>query len=89
MEKIKDIPCKQYCTDHWEVYQKFIPADKHRRSKLQTYTIESYNALFRHYLVRFHRKTKCYSKKIKMIELSVRLLIDMLNNRNKIKISFD
>lgn len=81
--KIKNIPCRHYCTDAWEVYQKLIPAHKHTISKASTYTIESYNALFRHYLARFHRKTKCYSKSIKMIEASVLLLIITLNQRNK------
>jgi insertion element IS1 protein InsB len=54
-EKIKDIPCRRYCSDYWEAYRAFIPADKHIASKKETYTIESYNDLFRHYLARFHR----------------------------------
>jgi len=87
-EKIKDIPCQCYCTDHWEVYKQFIPAEKHRCSKAETYTIESYNALFRHYLARFHQKTKCYSKAVHMVEVSVLLLIFELNHRNFLKLSY-
>jgi insertion element IS1 protein InsB len=82
-KKIKNIPCKHYCTDYWEAYQQFIPASKHLISKAETYTIESYNGLFRHYLARFHRKTKCYSKKEQMVEYSVLLLIIHLNQKNK------
>ncbi len=87
-EKVKNIPCKQDCTDHWEVYKNLIPAEKHICSKAETYTIESYNGLFRHYLARFHRKTKCYSKSIRLVEISVLLLILSLNQRNKIKLSY-
>ena len=87
-EKIKNIPCKHYCTDDWEVYKQFIPKKKHICSKAETYTIESYNALFRHYLARFHRKTKCYSKSVHMIEVSALLLISKLNHRNSSKLSY-
>jgi len=88
-EKVKNIPCQRYCTDHWEVYKQLIAAEKHICSKAETYTIESYNALFRHYLARFHRKTKCYSKSVHMVEISVSLLIFELNRRNFKKLSYD
>ncbi|MCP3659341.1 MAG: IS1 family transposase, partial [Bacteroidetes bacterium] len=32
-------------------------------------------SLFRHYLARMRRKTKCYSKCVKMLEHSIRLLM--------------
>ena len=37
-------------------------------------TLESLNANVRHYLARFRRKTRCYSKCPKMVELSLFLL---------------
>ena len=40
----------------------FIPPEQHIQSKEETYTVASYNSRVRHYLARFKRKTKCYSK---------------------------
>ncbi|MCP3658948.1 MAG: IS1 family transposase, partial [Bacteroidetes bacterium] len=37
-------------------------------------------SLFRHYLARMRRKSKCYSKCVKMLEYSIRLLIAKRNN---------
>jgi len=49
--------------------------DAHKTSKAQTTHIESYNANVRHYLARFRRRTKCYSKSERLVELSLYLLI--------------
>ena len=46
--------------------------------KKETYTVESYNSRVRHYLARFKRKTKCYSKSVEMIEISLNRLIKKL-----------
>ncbi len=62
-------------TDYWKPYKSFVPKNKHIKSKAQTYTVEGYNSLFRHFLARFRRKSKCYSKSQKMLEYSVKLLI--------------
>ncbi|CAK0778101.1 hypothetical protein CCP3SC1AL1_950010 [Gammaproteobacteria bacterium] len=43
-------------------------------TKAETSLVESKNALLRHYLARFHRKTKRYSKAIDMIKHSTILL---------------
>ena len=48
-------------------------------SKAETFTIEGYNSRIRHYLARFKRKSKCYSKAIHMIEKSLKLLMLKLN----------
>ena len=53
----------------------FIPNDIHMQSKAETYTVEGYNSLFRHFLARLRRKTKCYSKSKKMLLYSVMLLM--------------
>jgi insertion element IS1 protein InsB len=68
-------------TDHWQSYQEFIPRAQHLQSKSQTYTVEGYNSLFRHFLARLRRKTKCYSKSKQMLELSVRLLMAQWNKQ--------
>jgi insertion element IS1 protein InsB len=69
-----------FASDHWRSYEEFIPSEKHLRSKKETYTVESYNSRIRHYLARFKRKTKCYSKSDYMIEISLNLLMLKLNN---------
>jgi insertion element IS1 protein InsB len=48
-------------TDYWQPYQAFLPAEIHSQSKAQTFTVEGYNSLFRHFLARLRRKSKCYS----------------------------
>ncbi|HCR75634.1 MAG TPA: IS1 family transposase, partial [Chryseobacterium sp.] len=40
-----------------------------------------YNSRIRHYLARFKRKTKCYSKKQFMLENSLKLLFLKLNKQ--------
>ncbi|MBL0700060.1 MAG: IS1 family transposase, partial [Desulfosarcina sp.] len=51
------------------------PSEMHIQSKAETYTVEGYNSLFRHFLARLRRKTKCYSKSQKMLQYSVMLLM--------------
>ncbi|MBL0717563.1 MAG: IS1 family transposase, partial [Desulfosarcina sp.] len=51
------------------------PSEMHIQSKAETYTVEGYNSLFRHFLARLRRKTKCYSKNQKMLQYSVMLLM--------------
>ena len=72
---------EQIMTDYWEAYVGVIPPDKHTQSKAETYTVEGYNSLIRHYLARMKRKTKCYSKSLKMLELSLLLLTLKLNKQ--------
>jgi insertion element IS1 protein InsB len=62
-------------TDYWQPYQLFIPPELHTQSKAQTFTVEGYNSLFRHFLARLHRKSKCYSKSMNMLLYSVILLM--------------
>jgi insertion element IS1 protein InsB len=79
-DKIKDLSINCFATDYWKSYEEFIPVEKHLQTKAETYTIESYNSRIRHYLARFKRKTKCYSKVSYMIEISLNLLMLKLNN---------
>ena len=73
-------------TDYWKPYEKFIPASMHIQSKAETFTVEGYNSLFRHFLARLRRKTKCYSKCQKMLEYSVKLLMAKWNDQLSILI---
>ncbi len=79
-EQIKNISVSKYCSDYWKSYEEFIPAQKHVQMKAETYTVEGYNSRIRHYLARFKRKSKCYSKAKHMAEKSLKLLFLNYNN---------
>jgi insertion element IS1 protein InsB len=70
-----------FASDYWKSYDEFIPAEKHLQTKKETFTIEGYNSRIRHYLARFKRKTKCYTKAEYMIEIYLNLLMLKLNNK--------
>ena len=65
-----------FCTDRWKIYRTLIPSDRLTQSKKETYTVESLNANVRHYLARFRRCTRCYSKCPLMVELACYLLFE-------------
>ncbi len=60
-EEIKDKVTKNACTDYWKAYENFIPKEIHIQYKKETYTVEGYNGLFRHFLARLRMRTKCYT----------------------------
>jgi insertion element IS1 protein InsB len=67
-------------TDYWKPYENFVPPALHtqantRRAQDETYTVEGYNSLFRHFLARLRRKSKRYSKSKDMLKYSVMLLM--------------
>lgn len=64
------------CSDYYDVYGKYNIAEKHYMTKKETSLVESFNSLIRHYLARFNRKTKRYSKAIDMIKNSILLLFN-------------
>ncbi|MDR3232778.1 MAG: IS1 family transposase, partial [Planctomycetaceae bacterium] len=68
-------------SDYWRSYEEFVPPEKHWQTKAETYTVEGYNARIRHYLARFQRKTKCYSKAEYRIEYSINLLLQKPNKK--------
>ena len=73
-------------TDYWKPYEHFVPKEKHIQSKAETFTVEGYNSLFRRYLARLRRKTKCYTKKLKMLQQAVIML--MLKRNNQLSILY-
>ena len=79
-EQISGLDVGYYCSDYWKSYSEFLPKSKHVQTKAETYTVEGYNSRIRHYLARFRRKGKCYSKAKHMIEKSLNLLMMKLNN---------
>jgi insertion element IS1 protein InsB len=60
-------------TDHWKAYAEFLPEEMH--TKAETYTVEGYNSVLRHFLARLRRRSKCYTKSLEMLKYSVLLLI--------------
>jgi len=78
-EAIKSPLLAHAMTDYWAPYTQFIPSALHTQSKAETFTVEGYNGLFRHFLARFRRKTKCSSKSESMLRLSVMLLMAKWN----------
>ncbi len=68
------------CTDYWKPYESFVPGEQHVQSKAETFTVEGYNSLFRHFLARLRRKSKCYTKAAYMLAHSVKLLMFKWNN---------
>jgi insertion element IS1 protein InsB len=66
-EKVSHISCPRHMSDHWEAYEKFLPKEKHTASKKETFSVEGMNSLIRHFLARFRRKTRCYSKSVDMV----------------------
>jgi len=68
------------CTDYWKAYEDFVPKEQHVQTKKETFTVEGYNSLFRHFLARLRRKTKCYSKAKYMLVHSIKLLMFKWNN---------
>ena len=78
-EKIDDKKIGAVMTDYWKPYEHFVPPEKHTRSKAETFTVEGCNSLFRHFLARLRRKSKCYSKSEDMLRYSVLMLMAKWN----------
>ncbi|MDD4522400.1 MAG: IS1 family transposase [Methanosarcina sp.] len=79
-EKLKQKEIGEVMTDHWKTYTEFLPESIHTQSKAETYTVEGYNGILRHFLARLRRKAKCYTKSLEMRKYTVILL---MKNRNK------
>lgn len=76
---IKSPLIAQVMTDYGEPYKQLVPSEQHIQSKAEPFTVEGSNSLFRHFLARFRRKTKGYSKSETMLRYSVLLLMAKWN----------
>jgi insertion element IS1 protein InsB len=72
----KKYKIKILATDGYDAYQKYRIADRHIITKTETCLVESKNSLIRHYLARFNRRTKRYSKAFDMIFNSIFLFFN-------------
>ena len=75
-EKIKHLDAIFY-TDHWEAFKAVIPKERHVIGKKHTITIEQNNSNTRHHLGRMTRRTKVVSKTKEMVDLTMRLWINV------------
>ena len=85
-DTIRQVSVGCYYSDYWKSYTEMLIGENHIQSKAETFTVEGYNSRIRHYLARFKRKGKCYSKAEHMIEKSLNLLMLKLNNELSILI---
>jgi len=62
-----------FYTDNWDAFIKVLPQERHVIGKEHTVAIERDNSNTRHHLGRFTRRTKVISKKVEMVDLSIKL----------------
>ena len=79
LKMIEKFNIKIYYTDGYKAYNEMIDKSKHIIGKNFTTNIESFNSLIRHYLARFRRRTRCYSKSLSMVYCTVLLFINKYN----------
>mgnify|MGYP003313047507 CR=1 FL=1 len=79
-KQLKGLPTMGCGTDFLKTDEHLIPLVFHHQRKRFTTQIELLNCRLRHYLARLHRRTLCYSKSKRMLEISLTLLIHKLNN---------
>lgn len=74
-KQIGTIPIGRYASDYLRAYENIIPRELHLQGKQYTSMVENFNGRLRHYLARFHRRTKYYSKSIEMMQCHIRVFI--------------
>ena len=74
--KHKGYKVKILCSDGYEGYKYYQLAQRHIVTKAETSLVESKNSLIRHYLARFNRRIKRYSKVFDMIFASLVVLFN-------------
>jgi len=72
-DKVKHIRDCIFYTDNWSVFAEVLPPERHVVGRAHTSAIERDNSNTRHHLGRFTRRTKIVSKKITMVDLTLKL----------------
>jgi len=67
---------KQYYTDDWGTYKRYLDSKEHEIGKANTQKIERKNLNLRTWIKRLTRKTICFSKCEKMHDIVIGLLIN-------------
>jgi IS1 family transposase len=78
-DKLKGKMIWEVMTNHWRAYAEIIPDAIHTRFKAETYTVEGYDSISRHFIARLRRKSKCYTKSLEMLKYSILLLMKYRN----------
>lgn len=69
---------KNYYTDDWGSYSRKIPSESHKVGKTNTQRIERKKLTLRTRIKRLARKTICFSKSIRMHDIVIGLVINIL-----------
>jgi len=72
-DKVKHLKECIFYTDKWSVFADVLPPERHIVGKAHTVAIERDNSNTRHHLGRFTRRTKIVSKKVAMVDLTLKL----------------
>lgn len=73
-EKLKHLKDCTFYTDDWAPFAKVLPAERHVIGKKHTIAIEQNNSNTRHFSSRFTRRTKVVSKRVAMVDLTLKLI---------------
>jgi insertion element IS1 protein InsB len=79
---------EQYYSDALPVYRQLLyyPGEHQMMwDKSQTYSVEADNAELRHYLARFARRSRCFSRSVHALRAAVRLFVYCWNRRQLYK----
>lgn len=71
--KVKHLTGCIFYTDGWDAFAAVLPRERHVVGKTYTVSIEQDNSNTRHHLGRMTRRTKVVSKKVEMIDASMKL----------------
>jgi insertion element IS1 protein InsB len=72
-DKVKHNKDCVFYTDDWPAFKHVLPHDRHIVGKTHTTAIEQDNSNTRHHLGRFTRRSKIVSKKVAMVDLTLKL----------------
>jgi insertion element IS1 protein InsB len=70
-----------YCTDAYAAYDVLLPVGQQDTGKDETHGIERNNALQRHWLARFRRRSIVVSKTKRMVDVGLALFACFAGNR--------
>lgn len=72
-DKVKHLTTCLFYTDDGDAFAKVLPPERHLIGKAHTIAIEQDNSNTRHHLGRMTRRTKVVSKKVAMVDASIKL----------------
>jgi insertion element IS1 protein InsB len=76
-DKVKHLKDCLFYTDDWDAFATVLPPERHIIGKAHTVMIERDNSNTRHHLGRMTRRTKVVSKKVEMVDASIKLWLTL------------